>query len=157
MKPLDGRHRSAAALLGQGASQAEAAEAAGVGRRTVQDWLKRDDFQALVRDLREREASSEPGALARLRELLRSDDESIALRAAIELVRAGRGGTDPAEDRAAQDVQVFEDAFDDETAPEPEPIDLADFYETWDGEVSQREADAHDRGGAAFGDGWEAR
>jgi Homeodomain-like domain len=158
-RPLDERHHSAAALLGRGASQAEAAEAAGVGRRTVQDWLRREDFAALVRDLREREAGSEPGALAKLRELLNSPDESIALRAAIELVRSGRGGRDPAddEDGAASgsgllilDPSLLEDL--------PEPIDLAGEYEAWGGaEVTQAEADAHERGGAAFGDGWELR
>lgn len=154
-KPLDERHHRAAALLGQGGTQAEAAEAAGVQRRTIQDWMKRDDFAALVRELREREAGSEPGALAKLRELLNSPDESIALRAAIELVRSGRGGRDPVDDEDGAaigsglvilDPSLLEDL--------PEPIDLADLYDTWDGEVSQREADAHSQGGAAFGDGW---
>jgi hypothetical protein len=153
-KPLDERHRSAAALLGQGATQAEAAEAAGVRRRTIQDWMKRDDFAALVQETREREASSEPGALATLRELLKSPDDSVRLRAAIALLNAGRGGRDPVDDEGGQaptglmilDPSLLEDL--------PEPIDLASEYEAWGGaQVSQREADAHDRGGAAFGDG----
>jgi hypothetical protein len=163
-KPLDERHRSAAALLGQGATQAEAAEAAGVRSRTIQDWLRRDDFAALVREAREREAGSEPGALATLRELLaptRPDGEprsdAVRLRAAAELIRANKPGRDPVDDEGAQapsglmilDPSLLEDL--------PEPIDLASEYEEWGGaQVSQREADAHDRGGAAFGDGWQS-
>jgi hypothetical protein len=160
-KPLDERHHRAAAALGQGGTQAEAAEAAGVRRRTIQDWMKRDDFAALVRELREREAGSEPGALATLRELLAPEkpdgsprSDAVRLRAAVELVRVGRGGRDPADEDAPAtgsglvilDPALLEDL--------PEPIDLAEEYELWSGEVSQREADAHDRGGAAFGDGW---
>lgn len=162
MKPLDERHHSAAALLGQGATQAEAAEAAGVRRRTIQDWMKRDDFAALVREARGREAESEPGALATLRELVgptRPDgtprDERVRLRAAVELIRANKPGRDPVDDEDGQapaglmilDPSLLEDL--------PEPIDLASEYEAWGGaQVSQREADAHDRNGAAFGDGW---
>lgn len=166
MKPLDERHHSAAALLGQGATQAEAAEAAGVRRRTIQDWLKRDDFAGLVREARGREAESEPGALATLRELVgptRPDgeprDERVRLRAAVELIRANKPGRDPVDDDEGGaapgglmilDASLLEDL--------PEPIDLASEYEEWGGApVSQREADAHDRGGAAFGDGWEPR
>lgn len=161
MKPLDERHHHAATLLGQGATQAEAAEAAGVQRRTIQEWAKRDDFAALVREARGREAGSEPGALATLRELLaptRPDgtprSDAVRLRAAAELIRANKPGRDPVDDEGGQaptglmilDPSLLEDL--------PEPIDLADEYERWGGQVSQREADAHDRGGAAFGDGW---
>ncbi|HEX5504308.1 MAG TPA: hypothetical protein VFW96_16905, partial [Thermomicrobiales bacterium] len=132
----------------------------------IQDWMKRDDFAALVREARGREADSEPGALATLRELVgptRPDgeprDERVRLRAAVELIRANKPGRDPVDDDAGGavpgglmilDASLLEDL--------PEPIDLADEYEAWGGaEVSQREADAHDRGGAAFGDGWEVR
>jgi hypothetical protein len=163
-KPLDERHHSAAALLGQGATQAEAAEAAGVRRRTIQDWLKRDDFAALVREARGREADSEPGALATLRELVgptRPDgtarDERVRLRAAVELIRANKPGRDPVDDddgaAAAGGLMILDPSLLEDL---PEPIDLASEYELWDGEVSQKEADAHDRGGAAFGDGWQS-
>jgi hypothetical protein len=164
-KPLDERHHSAAVLLGQGATQAEAAEAAGVRRRTIQDWLRREDFAALVREAREREAGSEPGALATLRELLaptRPDgtprSDAVRLRAAAELIRANKPGRDPADDdeggAAPGGLMILDPSLLEDL---PEPIDLASEYEAWGGEVSQREADAHDRSGAAFGDGWEPR
>ncbi len=160
-KPLDERHHRAAATLGQGGTQAEAAEAAGVRPRTVQDWMKRDDFAALVRELREREAGAEPGALATLRELLAPEkpdgsprSDAVRLRAAVELVRIGRGGRDPVDEdgasAAGSGLVILDPSLLDDL---PEPLDLADLYETWDGQVSQREADAHDRSGAAFGDG----
>ena len=140
MKPLEDHHREAAAMLGQGATQAEAAEAVGRTVRTVRDWMRREDFRALVDESRGREASHEPGALATLRELLKSPDEAIRLRAAIELVRTGRGGRDPAEDEEAPRLEVFSDALD---GPEPPPgrVDIAALYEAWDGKISQREAD----------------
>jgi hypothetical protein len=155
-KPLDERHHKA--------TQAEAAEAAGVGRRTIQDWMKRDDFAALVQGTREREADSEPGALATLRELLaptRPDgsprSDAVRLRAAAELIRANKPGRDPVDDEggdAPSGLMILDPALLEDL---PEPVDLAEEYELWSGQVSQREADAHDRGGAAFGDGWEAR
>ena len=162
MKPLDERHRSAAAVLGQGGTMPEAAEAAGVGTRSVQEWLRRrEDFRALVDDARSREAGHEPGALATLRDLLKSPDEAVRLRAAIALLNAGRGGRDHAEDdkgTTGAAVLVLDPAFfGGQEDPPPAAIDAASLYADWDGRVSQAEADAHDRGGAAFGDGWEAR
>lgn len=161
MKPLDERHHRAAALLGQGATHAEAAEQVGVTPRTLTDWAKRPDFAALVHEIRERDAGSEPGALATLRELLgptRPDgsprSEAVRLRAATELIRANRPGRDPADDEdvSAAGLVILDPALLEDDAPEP--IDLAREYEEWEGHVSQREADAHERGGLAFGDGW---
>lgn len=164
MKPLDERHRRAAALLGQGATQAEAAEAAGVRRRTIQDWLRRDDFAALVGDLRERDAEAEPGALATLRELLSPDkpdgtprSDAVRLRAAAELIRANKPGRDPVDDEDAEvptGLMIIDPSLLDDLS---EPMDLADEYAAWGGaEVTQAEADAHERRGLPFGDGWQS-
>lgn len=167
MKPLDGRHHRAAAVLGQGGTQAGAAEAAGVSVRRIQELEKRDDFAALVAQARDRESDQEPGALATLRELLgptgpdgEPRSEEVRLRAALGLVRAGRGGRDPADDDkadAAAQVLLLDPGFFAEE-PEPEPVDVAAMYERFGGrDPSQAEADWWATSGATFGDGWDKR
>lgn len=156
MKPLDERHREAAAVLATGTA-ADAARAVGVAVRTVRTWNKREDFRALVTELRGREASHEPGALATLRELLKSEDESVRLRAAIALLNAGRGGADPADDdkageaAAAAGLVILDPSILEDDESEPVEWNLADLYDRWGGaEITQREAD-HWRTALDFG------
>ncbi len=48
-KALDGKHSAAALALGEGATVAEAAEAAGVSASTVSRWQREEHFAALIR------------------------------------------------------------------------------------------------------------
>lgn len=136
MKPLDERHRRAAAALATGTA-ADTSAAVGVSVRSIQEWKKREDFAALVTELRDREASHEPGALATLRELLASPDEAIRLRAATALINAGRGGHDPVDDDSAPPIEFNEDALDGDG---PEAPDFMPLYDAWDEERRAEEA-----------------
>jgi hypothetical protein len=87
--------REAVALaLAQGETIAEAGAGAGVAERTVHLWLKDPGFRARIDELRaavlERTmamlVSGTTRAAARLRRLVRSRDEKVALRASVALL-----------------------------------------------------------------------
>ena len=86
-----------AALLASGKSVVDAASQAKVGERTIHRWLDDPAFRAHVADLRGSIIATALGRLADgmseaaevLRELLHSESETIKLRAAAEILKAG--------------------------------------------------------------------
>lgn len=90
----DRQERAALALL-SGANHADAAQAAGVSRRTLTPWQEAPEFRARLRALgdeaysqaRDMLRASLPRAVATMAGLLGSSDEGIKLRAAAGLLR----------------------------------------------------------------------
>jgi len=90
----DGKDDRLALALAQGLTRSEAALYAGMGERTVYTKLRDPEFLALVNLLRDRLISEAVGklaasggpAVARLKGLLESEDEGIALQAAKSLI-----------------------------------------------------------------------
>jgi transposase len=153
MKPLDARQLRAANLLGRGGSAAEVAEEVGVSRRTVQSWRKREDFreaEAMGRRAAESEAPStktmravlEEAALTACRPGGDEPDWPTRVRAAAALTRAEGFGAPP--EPPAPEAEIFDENLDDEEDAPPQ-VDVAAFYEAWDGTVSQAEADLYER------------
>jgi HEAT repeat protein len=98
---MTSQQRQAAEMIGRGYSRREAADAVGVSLRTIGNWLDGvDGFRALAQEVQK--TTPEPNALAVLRDLLTSKDESIRLRAAEALLRpAARDAAAATEDRPA--------------------------------------------------------
>ncbi len=61
-KPLTPAQHQAAALLGAGYSQAQAADECGTTTTSIRRWLKRGDFEALVKEAREKALDENPTA-----------------------------------------------------------------------------------------------
>jgi hypothetical protein len=137
VKPLDQRHHQAAALLGRGAPQADVAEGVGVSRRTVADWLKRDDFAELVRAERARAIDAQPTMRGVLEEAaLRAErpdgsvDWSVRVAAARALIGADGFGSPPEPPPPA--VEYFD--MDDEAEPPATSVDVAAHFAAWESE-----------------------
>jgi hypothetical protein len=90
------RWHSAALAIASGSTQAEAAEAADVGVRTVRRWLTKSAFRRVLNRYRDELVSQAAGRLAShltraadtLVSLLSSENETVRLRAATELLTA---------------------------------------------------------------------
>lgn len=98
---MNNSKRLAAKLLGFGLSQQQTGRLIGVSQTQVWEWLKDPEFQDLVRDMTdvhdgaviEALLMGEMKAAARLMTLVESDDEDVALKAALALLdRAGTRG-----------------------------------------------------------------
>lgn len=61
-KPLTPAQHQAAALLGAGYDQGQAAAEVGTTTTSIRRWLKRDDFAALVKEAREKALDENPTA-----------------------------------------------------------------------------------------------
>lgn len=61
-KPLTPSQHQAAALLGAGYDQGQAAAEVGTTTTSIRRWLKRDDFAALVKEAREKALDENPTA-----------------------------------------------------------------------------------------------
>jgi hypothetical protein len=61
-KPLTPAQHQAAALLGAGYDQGQAAAEVGTTTTSIRRWLKRDDFEALVKEAREKALDENPTA-----------------------------------------------------------------------------------------------
>ena len=93
---LGGKKEAAALLLAVGRSVRAVAREAGVSERTIRNWRGEDAFAARVRLLRSEVFARAVGVLcgastraaAKLRQLLRSEDEKIALGAARAILEA---------------------------------------------------------------------
>jgi transposase len=91
------RRDSVAILLARGVSVTAAAEKSGVGRRTITRWLAEHEFQGEIQRLRSelmnrataQVAGTMTRAATRLRKLLASTDEQVALRAARAILELG--------------------------------------------------------------------
>jgi hypothetical protein len=68
--PLKPHHHLAAQLLGEGRTQEEAAQAVEKSKTALRNWLKRDDFAALVKAEREKRLDEQPSARATLEQAL---------------------------------------------------------------------------------------
>jgi hypothetical protein len=151
-KPLDERHRRAAAMLGRGGSQADVADEVGVGRRTIQDWLKREDFAELVRSAAAEQASGSPtiktmravleeAALTACRPESDEPDWPTRVRAAAALTRAEGFGAPP--EPPAPEIEFDDDALDENA---PAPTDVGALYERWGGAaVTEKERNLYAR------------
>ena len=96
--PLDAKQRRALEQLAAGARQEDAAKVAGVSRETVSRWVNQDaefagELDALNREIGKGVARRIVGmhddALDRLKKLVDSDDESIAMRAVAFVLEHG--------------------------------------------------------------------
>ncbi|HEX3733785.1 MAG TPA: hypothetical protein VHU86_01400 [Solirubrobacterales bacterium] len=135
-KPLQPRQCQAAALLGRGASQGDAAEEVSVSRRTVSEWLKRDDFRELVEAGRSAALDAQPTARATLEgalTALRPNGEAdwpTRVAAARALVQADGPGR--ASEPALPELTITNPALLD-FGGVPEVPSVAALYERWDG------------------------
>jgi hypothetical protein len=123
--------RHAARLLAAGYGQAHVGRLIERSPRTIREWLKREDFRALVDEQRQGEHSAT--VLERLRELLFDEDPRVSLAAARELNKmtasdsARQAAEQPAvyivaDERSKFDVGDSEEDDYCETVSTPEPL-----------------------------------
>jgi hypothetical protein len=132
-RPLQPRQHQAAALLGRGASQGDVAEEVGVSRRTIADWMKRDDFRELVQTGRDAALDAAPTARATLEAALAAElpdgrpDWKTRVSAARALVGADGPGSKP-EPVLPELTVTNPDLLDPEGPPaQAEPPEVLDF------------------------------
>lgn len=132
-KPLQPRQHRAAAMLGRGIPQGDAAGEVGVSRRTISDWLKREDFRELVEAGRTAALDAQPTARATLEGALTAlrpngePDWPTRVAAARALVQADGPGQAP-EPVLPELAITNPDLLDPEGAPaQAEPPEVLDF------------------------------
>jgi hypothetical protein len=135
---LTPQQQRAASLVGRGLTKKEAAAEAGVSARTMTNWSKREDFQALAQQHRDQVLSETPTAKATLEAALTatkrdgSPDWQTRVSAARALVTA-KGASAGGEPEPPRETSFNEAAFE-EPEPETEAKDVspAAAYAAWD-------------------------
>lgn len=144
-------------MLGRGIPQGDVAGEVGVSRRTVSDWLRRDDFAELVEAGAAAHANESP-SVKTMRAVLEDAahnavtkdgfiDYPTRVRAAAALTRAEGFGAPP--EPPAPEIEFFDDALADDEPAEADPAEFTEGEGVTDEQRAEWDA-------LTWGDGWGA-
>jgi hypothetical protein len=114
-RPLTPHQRQAAALIGRGFQKRVAAREVGVHSRTISNWMRRDDFRALIAQTREAAVAEVPTAQVTLEAALTATTSSGApdWRTRVSAARALIGADGPAVSEPPRETIIHTGNLDD--------------------------------------------